>query len=59
MRPALRLLMYLALKDDGLATIEEIVVAHHVTAAVFAKADVTFGDDLTGVGGKAAMRVSW
>ena len=29
------------------------------TTAVFAKADVTFGDDLTGVGGKAGMRVSW
>jgi len=29
------------------------------TTSVFAKADVTFGDDLTGVGGKAGMRVSW
>jgi len=29
------------------------------TTAVFAKVDVTFGDDLTGVGGKAGMRVSW
>jgi hypothetical protein len=26
---------------------------------VFAKVDVTFGDDLTGVGGKAGMRVNW
>lgn len=29
------------------------------TTAVFAKVDVTFGDDLTGVGGKAGMRVNW
>ncbi len=29
------------------------------TTAVFAKLDVTFGDDLTGVGGKAGMRVNW
>lgn len=28
----------------------------HQTTAVFAKVDVTFGDDLTGVGG---MRVNW
>ena len=28
------------------------------SAAVFAKVDVTFGDDLTGVGGKAAVRVT-
>ena len=27
--------------------------------SVFAKLDVTFGDDLEGVGGKAGMRVSW
>ena len=27
--------------------------------SVFAKVDVTFGDDLDGVGGKAGMRVSW
>jgi outer membrane autotransporter protein len=27
--------------------------------SVFAKLDVTFGDDLDGVGGKAGMRVSW
>ena len=26
---------------------------------VFAKLDVTFGDDLDGVGGKAGMRVAW
>ena len=26
---------------------------------VFAKIDVTFGDDLSGVGGKAGMRVAW
>ena len=26
---------------------------------VFAKVDVTFGDDLDGVSGKARMRVSW
>jgi hypothetical protein len=26
---------------------------------VFAKLDVTFGDDIDGVGGKAGMRVSW
>ena len=25
----------------------------------FAKVDVTFGDDVDGVGGKAGMRVSW
>jgi len=29
------------------------------TTSVFAKADVSFGDDLTGVGGKAGMRVVW
>jgi len=29
------------------------------TTSVFAKADVSFGDDLTGVGGKAGMRVAW
>ena len=28
------------------------------TAAAFAKVDVTVGDDLTGVGGKAGMRVN-
>lgn len=27
--------------------------------SVFAKLDVSFGEDLTGVGGKAGMRVSW
>jgi len=29
------------------------------TTAVFAKVDYTFGDDISGVGGKAGMRVSW
>ena len=29
------------------------------TTAVFAKVDVTFGEDISGVGGKAGMRVSW
>ena len=29
------------------------------STAVFAKLDVTFGDDLEGVGGKAGMRGSW
>ena len=29
------------------------------TTVVFAKVDVTFGDDISGVGGKAGMRVSW
>lgn len=29
------------------------------TTAVFAKVDVTFGEDVEGVGGKAGMRVSW
>jgi hypothetical protein len=29
------------------------------TTAVFAKVDVTFGEDVAGVGGKAGMRVSW
>ena len=29
------------------------------TTAVFAKLDVTFGEDVTGLGGKAGMRVSW
>ena len=29
------------------------------STSVFAKLDVTFGDDLEGVGGKAGMRVSW
>ena len=29
------------------------------TTSVFAKLDVTLGDDLTGVGGKAGMRVAW
>jgi len=27
--------------------------------SVFPKLDVTFGDDVDGVGGKAGMRVSW
>jgi autotransporter family porin len=27
--------------------------------AVFAKVDVTFGDDVNGIGGKAGMRVAW
>jgi hypothetical protein len=26
---------------------------------VFAKVDVTFGEDIDGIGGKAGMRVSW
>ena len=29
------------------------------STAVFAKVDVTFGDDVEGIGGKAGMRVSW
>jgi len=29
------------------------------TTAVFAKVDVTVGNDITGVGGKAGMRVNW
>ena len=29
------------------------------TTAVFAKVDVTVGDDISGVGGKAGMRVNW
>ena len=29
------------------------------STAVFAKVDVTFGDDVDGIGGKAGMRVSW
>ena len=29
------------------------------TTAVFAKADTTFGNDLTGVGRQAGMRVAW
>jgi autotransporter family porin len=29
------------------------------TTSVFAKVDVTFGDDISGVGGKAGMRVNW
>jgi len=29
------------------------------TTAVFAKVDVTIGDDISGVGGKAGMRVNW
>jgi len=29
------------------------------TTSVFAKVDVTFGEDVSGVGGKAGMRVSW
>ena len=29
------------------------------TTAVFAKLDVTFGEDVTGLGGKAGMRVAW
>jgi hypothetical protein len=28
-------------------------------SSVFAKVDVTFGDNIDGVGGKAGMRVSW
>jgi hypothetical protein len=27
--------------------------------SVFAKVDVTFGEDIDGVGGKAGMRVAW
>ncbi|HEY6921004.1 MAG TPA: hypothetical protein VI390_05325 [Methyloceanibacter sp.] len=27
--------------------------------SLFAKVDVTFGEDLDGVGGKAGMRVAW
>jgi hypothetical protein len=27
--------------------------------SVFAKLDVTFGDEFDGVGGKAGMRVAW
>src|SRR5262249_60323449 len=27
--------------------------------SVFAKVDVTFGEDIDGVGGKASMRVAW
>jgi len=30
-----------------------------MTTAVFAKLDVTFGDDVTGVGSKVGMRVAW
>lgn len=29
------------------------------TTSAFAKVDVTFGDDISGVGGKAGMRVAW
>lgn len=29
------------------------------TTSVFAKVDVTFGDDVSGVGGQAGMRVAW
>jgi len=29
------------------------------TTAVFAKLEVTFGENVSGVGGKAGMRVSW
>jgi len=29
------------------------------TTSVFAKVDTTFGNDITGVGGKAGMRVAW
>ena len=29
------------------------------STAVFAKLDVTFGDDVESIGGKAGMRVSW
>jgi len=29
------------------------------TTAVFAKVDVTVGDDISGVGGKAGLRVNW
>jgi autotransporter family porin len=31
----------------------------NANTSVFAKLDVTFGDDVEGVGGKAGMRVSW
>jgi len=27
--------------------------------SAFAKVDVTFGEDIDGVGGKASMRVAW
>jgi len=29
------------------------------TTSLFGKVDVTFGDDVKGVGGKAGMRVAW
>jgi len=29
------------------------------TTSVFAKVDYTFGEDISGLGGKAGMRVSW
>jgi hypothetical protein len=27
--------------------------------SVFAKVDVTFGEDIDGIGGKAGMRIAW
>jgi len=29
------------------------------TTSVFAEVDTTFGNDITGVGGKVGMRVAW
>jgi len=27
--------------------------------SIFAKVDVTFGEDIDGIGGKAGMRIAW
>jgi uncharacterized protein with beta-barrel porin domain len=35
------------------------LVSPSAQASVFAKVDVTFGDDVEGVGGKVGMRYNW
>lgn len=37
----------------------ELLQPVSANTSVFAKLDVTFGEDLEGFGGKAGMRVSW
>jgi hypothetical protein len=34
-------------------------VAPNALTSLYAKADVTFGDDLDGFAGKGGMRISW
>ena len=53
-----------ALKDDlqdvwGEVSAGVNFFSHTANSSVFAKVDVTFGEDIDGVGGKAGMRVAW